>query len=77
MLMLTLAASSAGCKVGLDEASVEPTGCELEDIEISNVHVPIMGAGAPSQWTATCGDQKHFCIDMRGRVVCTTDPRQE
>lgn len=77
IVLIVALALLAGCKVGLDEASVEPTGCTLEDIEISDVHVPFLGAGAPSQWTATCGGQKYFCIDMRGRVVCTTDPRKE
>ncbi len=75
LLLLITTALPSGCAAGLAEVSAEPTGCALEDIEVSDAHVPFLGQGAPTQWTATCGGVRHFCIQTPDRVICTTDPR--
>jgi hypothetical protein len=73
--LLTLLLLGPGCAVGLAEASVEPTGCNEEDIRVRNAHTPFLGQGAPTQWNATCNGVTYYCTQMRDRVICSEDPR--
>ncbi len=73
ILALLPALTMGGCgKAVLAEASVEPTGCALEDIEITDKHMPMQG---PAWWTASCGGQVYFCSLLHEDVFCSTDPR--
>ena len=74
LLPLALALLPA-CKVGLAEATAEPTGCDPEDIEITNARQSMMGGGAPPSWEAKCGGIRYYCIQARTRTICSTDSR--
>ena len=71
-VLVTLLALSGCGKTILAEASVEPTGCAVEEIGISDKHVPMQG---PAWWTATCGGEVYFCSLLHEDVFCSTDPR--